>query len=112
MGKRIGTPATADLQMTVEVEPDRTAVRLVGEIDAATSVRLRAWLGERVDEDHDMVVDLSGVTFVDSSGLGVLVGALRRVQDVGHTLVLRAPTTSLKRVLEVTGLASAFAIEP
>lgn len=98
--------------MTVEFESGRTVVHLMGEMDAATAPRLRAWLGEQVDEDHDVVIDLAGVSFVDSSGLGVLVGALRRFQGAGHELVLRAPTPSMSRVLEMTGLASVFLIEP
>jgi anti-sigma B factor antagonist len=111
MGKHFGTPAAADLQITVDVESTRTVLHLAGEIDAASSARLRALLGEQVDERLDVVIDLSRVTFIDSSGLGVLVGALRRVQEHGHRLVLRAPTASLQRVLEVTGLASAFPVE-
>jgi anti-anti-sigma factor len=111
MGKRVGTPAAAALRITVDVESTRTVVHLAGEIDAASSGRLRAVLGERVDDDHDLVVDLAGVAFIDSSGLGVLVGALRRFQAAGHQLILRAPTPSLQRVLEVTGLATAFPLE-
>jgi len=111
MGNRSGTPAAADLTITIDVETARTVVHLVGEIDTANSKRLRALLGERVDDDHVVVIDLAGVRFIDSSGLGVLVGALRRFNGAGHSLILRAPSASLLRVLEMTGLADVFPIE-
>jgi anti-sigma B factor antagonist len=103
--------APAMLEITLDEETERTVVHLVGEIDAASSGRLRAVLGEQVAEDRDAVIDLAGVRFIDSSGLGVLVGALRRFESGGRHLSLRAPTTSLQRVLDMTGLATAFPIE-
>lgn len=111
MGNRRGTPAAADLTITIDIESTRTVVHLVGEIDTANSKRLRALLGERVDDHHDVVIDLAGVRFIDSSGLGVLVGALRRFEAAGHALILRGPSASLARVLEMTGLADVFPIE-
>lgn len=110
MGKRMNAPA-ALLEINLDGEAHRTVVYLAGEIDAASSGRLRAVLGEQVVEDRDVVIDLSGVRFIDSSGLGVLVGALRRFQGVGRRLSLRAPTSSIQRVLDMTGLATAFPFE-
>lgn len=112
MGKRGGSPAADELSISVDAEAQRCVIRLVGEVDTVSSARLRAVLGEQVDEANDVVLDLSGVRFIDSSGLGVLVGALRRAEAGGHRLALRAPTSSLQRVLEMTGLANAFPIEP
>lgn len=111
MPKQFGAPAEADLSITIDTESTRTVVALAGEIDAVNSLQLRAVLGERVDDDHDVVMDLSGVRFIDSSGIGVLVGALRRLNAAGRQLALRGLSPSLMRVLEVTGLADAFPIE-
>lgn len=111
MGNRNGTPAAAELTIRIDVESTRTVVHLVGEIDASNSNRLRALLGERVDDDHDVVIDLAGVRFIDSSGLGVLVGALRRFEGTGQALILQAPSASIMRVLEMTGLADVLPIE-
>jgi anti-sigma B factor antagonist len=60
---------------------------------------------------RNIVVDLSGVTFIDSTGLGVLVTALKRTRDAGGQLTLRSPTRSTRKVLDITGLSNLVAIE-
>lgn len=99
------------LRISIDHEPGRTVCRLAGDLDAENAARLRAVLSEQLDEGSDAVVDLSALGFIDSSGLGVLVGALKRFQSAGRDLHLRAPTTALQRVLDMTGLASAFVVE-
>jgi anti-sigma B factor antagonist len=108
MARRTPSPAEV-LGILIEEEADRTVCRLQGELDSINAPRLRAVLGERVESD--VVVDLSALEFIDSSGLGVLVGALRRFQASGHQLSLRGPTSSIQRVFAITGLDQAFAIE-
>lgn len=97
--------------MQVVVEGDRALCLLTGELDSTTSPHLRGVLNERLDAGQDAVIDLSSVSFIDSSGLGVLVGALRRFQESGRVLSLRAPNAGLRRVFEMTGLTEAFPIE-
>jgi anti-sigma B factor antagonist len=59
-----------------------------------------------------VVVDLHGVSFIDSSGLGVLVGALRQLREQGGSaLVLRGMQEPVRRVFDITGLAAVFTIE-
>ncbi|HLI24462.1 MAG TPA: STAS domain-containing protein [Acidimicrobiales bacterium] len=89
----------------------RTLYRLSGELDALNAARLRTVLTEDADDDRDVVIDLSHLDFIDSSGIGVLVGALKRFEASGRRLVLRSPTPALRRVFDMTGLASAFVIE-
>ena len=99
--------------LTIDVVVDGSGVvcRLSGELDSATGPLLRAVLNDRIDASQDTVIDLSAVTFIDSSGVGVLVGALRRFQETGHKLSLREPNPSIRRVLEMTGLSGALPIE-
>jgi anti-sigma B factor antagonist len=95
----------------IEIEQDsvRTICRIRGELDAINSPRLRTVLAERMETD--VVVDLTALEFIDSSGLGVLVGALRRFDAAGRRLTLRAPTMAIRRVLAMTGLDQAFTVE-
>jgi anti-sigma B factor antagonist len=56
------------------------------------------------------VVDLSGVTFMDSTGLSVLVGALKRLRLMDGRLTVVAPDDDLRRIFEVTGLDRSFTL--
>jgi anti-sigma B factor antagonist len=82
---------------------DVVAVR--GEVDFGTAPELKRRIGERVDAGaRTVVVDLSAVEFIDSTGLGVLVGALRRLQQAGGTLVVVCPNAEMRRIFGIVGL--------
>jgi len=88
-------------------------VSVRGEVDVATSPRLRNELVALMDQDaRSIVLDLGGMTFIDSSGLGVLVGALKRLREhEGESIVLRGMQDPVRRVFEITGLTELFTIE-
>jgi anti-anti-sigma factor len=83
-------------------------VRLIGEIDMATAPTLQRYL-ELVPSVS--VLDLRAVTFIDSSGLSVLVRA-HRERPISEPLTLRSPLGAVCRVLEITGLIGVFRIDP
>jgi anti-sigma B factor antagonist len=86
-------------------------VRLEGELDAETTTEVRERLGDLIlNGELTVVVDLQHITFIDSTALGVLVGALRRLRERGGDLVLSAPTTAVQRAIEVSGLGEVFTV--
>jgi anti-sigma B factor antagonist len=90
---------------------DRTVVRLEGELDAYTAPRLVACFDDLVAQGvRHLAVDLSGVSFVDSTGLGVLVSAYNRAEQRDGTVVLVAPDPRVSRVLEMTSLDRVFTV--
>jgi anti-sigma B factor antagonist len=95
-------------------EPDGGApvVVLSGELDMATSEAAAACLAALVETAGDIVVDLSGLQFIDSTGLSALLTACRESEDRGRTLTLRRPARTVRRVLTMTGLDRVFRIEP
>ena len=90
-------------------------VAVHGELDLDGAPELRRALIEAIDEHpgRPLVVDLEGVDFIDSAGLGVLVGGLKRAQGRrGRARAGGAPASSVIRVLELTGLTRVFEIHP
>jgi anti-sigma B factor antagonist len=86
-------------------------VALTGELDLATAPQLRACLAPLPEAGESQVVlDLSDLDFIDSTGLSVLVMAFSRTQAAGCAMVIRNPKPAVVRILEITGLASVFTI--
>ncbi len=100
-----------DVQVASEDVGARTVLHVAGEIDVASAGRLRERLVLLLSQGRaDLVVDLTGVTFMDSTGLGVLVGGLKRVRIAGGRLVLVVDSERLLKVFRITGLTQVFTI--
>lgn len=91
---------------------DVPVLTVYGELDLDSAPGLRGALIETIDENpgRRVVVDLEGVDFIDSAGLGVLAGGLKRARTVEGDLVLVATGRSVMKVLELTGLTRVFEI--
>lgn len=80
-------------------------VSVSGELDLYTAERIRSGIEEADAVGADtVVIDLSEISFIDSTALGVLVQETRRLEGRGHSLVLVTNDPRTRRVLEVTGL--------
>ena len=101
-----------DFGLVDETVDDTThVVSLRGEIDAMTAPRLGSRLFGLADEGkRAVVVDLSDVTFMDSTGIGVLLNALRHLNVRRCKMVLVCPTERVMRPFEVTGLVGHLTI--
>lgn len=101
-----------DSQFVVSNDDDTSAtLSITGEVDVANSPELREALYSLIDRGvTNVIVDASGMDFIDSSGLGVLVGALKHIRDCSGDLVVRSLQPATRRVFEVTGLMKVFTI--
>jgi anti-sigma B factor antagonist len=100
-----------ELSIAVESAPDEVVLHLAGEIDVLTVTRLSAMVNETLqDPPSRIVLDMSGVTFCDSQGLGTLVVLSRKAQHARSVLSLSNVGDFLLRVLDITGLRSALMI--
>jgi len=101
-----------EFRLDVESRGDgRAVLRVAGEVDVYTAPQIR----ERVQDlaakgTVHLIADLGQVEFIDSSGLGALIGGLRRVREDDGSLVLVIPARRILRVFQLTGLTKAFVI--
>jgi anti-sigma B factor antagonist len=107
------TMSTTEPGLTIETH-DRAGWKVVvveGEIDLSTAPTLRLTLGAEADAGVNRIaVDLRSVGFMDSMGLGVLIGARRRLTERDGDLALICVGGPVRRVLDVSGLADIFLI--
>ncbi|MGX9228085.1 anti-sigma factor antagonist BldG [Streptomyces albus] len=101
-----------DLSLSTRTVGDRTIVEVGGEIDVYTAPKLREQLVELVNDDgsYHLVVDMEGVDFLDSTGLGVLVGGLKRVRAHEGSLRLVCNQERILKIFRITGLTKVFPI--
>jgi len=94
---------------------DRRVLILAGDLDLDAVDPLRRCIEAVRRPDRPLVLDLAGVTTIDSKGLSVLVQAHRELIDAGDAadgIVLRAPSAAVRRVLSVTDAGPLFTIQP
>ncbi len=102
-----------DLDITTSVSNAHTVVRVEGEVDVYTAPQLRERLDAEIEAGrYDFVVDLSGVSFMDSTGLGVLVGRLKQIRVHDGTMRLVCAHDRVLKVFVITGLDKVFEIFP
>lgn len=102
-----------DFRLEVTERDGWTVVGVGGEVDVATAPGLRARLIDLINEGHHrLVVDLSWVDFIDSTGLGVLIGALKRVRSHDGVLLLVIDDPRVHKLFDITGLDQVFTIHP
>ena len=100
-----------DLSVPVRSEGDRTVVAVGGEIDVYTAPKLREHLIDLVSGgQYHLIVDMEAVDFLDSTGLGVLVGGLKRVRSHDGSLHLVCSQDRILKIFRITGLTKVFPI--
>jgi anti-sigma B factor antagonist len=108
--------STAEAQQRLHVQyrldSGVAVVRVSGEVDVATCGMLRDGLLRVVGDEYyrGAVVNLAGVTFIDSTGIGVLLGVWHRARASDHSMALAMPSRQVQGILDTTGLTKVFPI--
>lgn len=100
------------MQVFFSMEGKELWARLKGEIDMHAADRLRRELEASLDHARPevLILDMEGVSFIDSSGLGVILGRYRRLKKEGGTMVICQPKPQVLRLLQLSGLDKIIAI--
>jgi anti-sigma B factor antagonist len=100
------------MSLAIDVERDDRMALLVlrGELDMSTAPQLRECLVEIIDERARIVIDMEALDFLDSAGLGILVGGLKRARTHGGELELVCSSSAVLKPIEITGLDRVFTI--
>lgn len=100
-----------DLSLEVREQGDCTVIEVGGEIDFYTVPKLRACILDLLNQgSYHLVVDMEHVQFLDSTGLGVLAGGLKRVHANDGSLRLVCTQPGLLQIFRITGLTKVFEI--
>ncbi|MCU0265241.1 MAG: STAS domain-containing protein [Actinomycetia bacterium] len=100
-----------DLSLETRTEGDRTVIEVGGEVDVYTAPTLREQIIALVEAgQYHLVVDMERVEFLDSTGLGVLVGGLKRVRAHDGSLALVCTQERILKIFRITGLTKVFPI--
>ena len=99
------------LEIEVQESEEYTLCRPVGELDAYTVTQFREALGELASRPR-LVIDLSSVPFMDSAGLGALIGGIRRAREQGGEVAVACSRPTLTRLLHTTGFDRIVPVVP
>ncbi|HLI54068.1 MAG TPA: STAS domain-containing protein [Acidimicrobiales bacterium] len=100
------------LNIQTEERPDGFVVcRPVGELDAFTVSQFRQALAD-LASSRRLIIDMSGIPFVDSAGLGALIGGIRRTRELGGDVAVACDRPTLVRLLRTTGFDRIVSVTP
>jgi len=100
-----------ELKVSTRSTPGYAVMAIAGEIDLYTAPRLQAEFTRLLENGPArIVIDMSGVEFCDSTGMNVLLSALKRMRERGGQLEVAAPRPAVRKILQVTGLDSVFTV--
>jgi anti-sigma B factor antagonist len=104
---------SVELSLSARVEPGVAFIQAAGDVDVYSAPAFREQIVDLVDAGHvHLVVDLNGLEFLDSTGLGVLVGGLKRVRAHRGSLRIVCSKEHIIKPFRITGLTKVFAIHP
>lgn len=102
---------SVELKVSTRSHAGHALVAIAGEIDLYTAPRLQSEFTRLLqDGPSRVVIDMSSVEFCDSTGMNVLLSALKRVKEQGGQLDVAAPRPAVRKILQVTGLDSVFTV--
>jgi anti-anti-sigma factor len=99
----------AGLSIEIDRTDDAAVIRLTGELDLASAPDLRGCIDD-LPLDGEVILDLSGLSFLDSTGIGCLFRMQQRAEDLGGMLVARGAPTMIRHAMQTAQLSRVIAV--
>lgn len=101
-----------DITVSFDLANNTWVIKPVGEVDIYTSPKMKEVLIDSLKEkDVDILIDCEEVDYVDSTGLGVLIGVLKRVRESGNDIIIINLKQNIRKLFDITGLDKVFIIK-
>ena len=100
------------INSTLDTSSETWNVLLEGELDVSTADELKKYLHKLVHEKNiNMKLDLEKLDYIDSTGLGVMIGILKRLKIENKEVYIQKPKNNVKKIFNITGLDKIFKLE-
>lgn len=101
-----------DIRTDYHHEKNMWMLDIIGEIDIYTANTLKETLTKILDERNENIrINCSELQYIDSTGLGVLIGALKKLKKNDKNIIIANPRSNISKLLHITGLNKIFIIE-
>lgn len=102
------------MKLDFKGEKDKLYVKINGELDLSVASSFRSELDQNLDlkQARHLILDFSNVGFIDSSGLGVILGRYKRLTEIGGTVQICGVNDQIGKILELSGLSRIMEIRP
>jgi len=94
---------------TEQIE-DIFIIDIEGEVDTYTSSKIKQDILKIVDQSAKIIISMEKVKFIDSTGLGILIGILKKVKEKEGEMIIVSPNSYINQIFEITGLFKVFKI--
>jgi anti-sigma B factor antagonist len=106
-----GKPLSLSIEKEYRQDRDVWEVKISGEVDIYTSDKMKETLNRIVEEKNaEIQIDCKELSYIDSSGLGVLIGVLKKLKEEDKNLVVLNARSNIVKLLSITGLDKVFII--
>jgi len=99
-----------NINLKTENIEDISLVEIEGEVDTYTSSKIKQDILKIVENNSKLIISLEKVKFIDSTGLGILIGILKKVKEKEGEMVIVSPNSYINQIFEITGLFKVFKI--
>ena len=102
------------MDVRLEVIGTTLVVKIDGEIDHHNTAKIKAEIEREMNLNNivNLILDFDGVTFMDSSGIGMIMGRYKKVQKLGGRVIISSATPQIKRIIEMAGLHGIMQVTP